>query len=127
MSEIRQKLLGLKFLDRERIVSMLIDPTITNEDKLEIKKFDEECLSYFGEEWEESQMSLINDFYFEEYAEDLFFDTYEVPEDIAGYIDLDKFARDLRYDYTIISLFAIDFYGMQQYNIINIQTKKEKI
>lgn len=112
MSEIRQKLLGLKFLDRERIVSMLIDPTITNEDKLEIKKFDEECLSYFGEEWEESQMSLINDFYFEEYAEDLFFDTYEVPEDIAGYIDLDKFARDLRYDYTIISLFAIDFYGM---------------
>lgn len=38
---------------------------------------------------------------FEEFAEQLFFDIYDLPEELNYYVDIDKFARDLSYDYSV--------------------------
>lgn len=36
---------------------------------------------------------------FQSYAEEVFDDTMDVPDHLSAYIDYDKFARDLQYDY----------------------------
>lgn len=47
---------------------------------------------------------------FEQYAEEYFDDVYghEVPENLRSYIDYDKFARDLEYDFDFVDGFVFD-------------------
>lgn len=47
---------------------------------------------------------------FEQYAEEYFDDVYghEIPENLRSYIDYDKFARDLEYDFDFVDGFVFD-------------------
>lgn len=79
-----------------------------------LKKFDEECIEYWGEEWEKSYITVINEENWVEYAEEIFDDAYDIRGKdslLYAYIDYEKFADDLKYDYTGITLGDTTFYG----------------
>jgi len=105
-------LFDVEMLGRDWVLGMLVSKEIPNEEKLDLKKFDEQCLEYFGEEWETNSMTLIADEHFIDYAEDLFFDAYTIPKGADSYIDIKSFARDLKYDYSAVTLWGLDFYGL---------------
>lgn len=125
MINAENEIVGKSGLDRNYIFSLLINPDISNEQKLALKKFDAECVNTFGREWEQYGATLISEYNFKEYAEQLLFDVYSVPEGLEGYIDVDAFARDLKYDYMGVTLFGIDFWGLAQYNSDAIENSPE--
>lgn len=46
---------------------------------------------------------------FEEYAEQLMDDCYNIPETLVNYIDYKAFARDLEYDYSEVEIDGITY------------------
>jgi antirestriction protein len=60
----------------------------------------------------ENEPTLVDEYYWQRYAEDYFGDVYghEVPEFMQGYIDYERFARDLRMDYTAVELGGRTYY-----------------
>ena len=61
-----------------------------------LEVFSIEDLGYF----EDSYCGHWNNF--QEYAQDYFDNCYEVPEHLENYIDYEKFANDLNYDYNVV-------------------------
>lgn len=76
-----------------------------------LRKLDEDCLFLFGDEWEEYGLTLINESEWEDYAEEIFYEMWSIPTEASYYIDIEKWANDLRYDYTVVQLGKTDFLG----------------
>ena len=57
-------------------------------------------------------ITLIRDSYFTDYAEELFDECYasDIPENLRSYIDYKAFARDLRMDYTPVTIGGVTYW-----------------
>lgn len=112
MISARSLLFDVEMLGRDWVMGKMDSPDISAQEKADLKKFDDECINYFGDEWESYGMTLISGEHFVDYAYDIFFDCYSIPKGADAYIDIEGFARDLRYDYSAVNLWGLDFYGL---------------
>lgn len=79
-----------------------------------LKEFDAKCIDTWGGEWEKGYLTLINEENWVQYAEDTFDDIFEVRKkdlQFYRYIDYEKFADDLKYDYSGNMLGTTMFFG----------------
>ncbi len=53
---------------------------------------------------------LIDEFDFEDHAEELMNECYEIPENLINYIDYEAFARDLIMDYSCLEVGSTTYY-----------------
>jgi len=102
----------VEMLGRDWILEKAEAPDLTEEERNDLLEFDIECANYWGDSWQNSEMTLISEDAFEDYAYDLFLDIYDIPEEARPYIDVEGFARDLKYDYTPVTLWNYTFYGL---------------
>lgn len=83
-----------------------------NEDVLvALRNFNSDCSEAFGGYWEQNEVEFINEDYFEEYAWELLHDLGLVSEEMLGYIDIARFATDLKMDFYPVDLDRKTFWG----------------
>ena len=106
-----EKIAVEKFVCRTDILRAINESSETEEIAI-LQEFDKECIDTFGDEYEKYDMPLVNEDDWLDYAEEILYDSFNIPNELQPYIDLDKFADDMKYDYSYVSLGKFtDFLG----------------
>jgi hypothetical protein len=83
-----------------------------NEEVLqELRNFDADCKEAFEDSWMSGEVCFMNEDIFEDYAWELIEEFELVSEEMRCYIDIEKYMRDLKYDFYPVELDRKTFLG----------------